>query len=78
MTRTQFAALLMVCAVMSLGGSFGAVFLLQGGDVEAQGSEDPKVLRAQKFELVDGKGRGRGLRRHPRAERWWTAPPGWS
>ena len=58
MTRSQFAILLTLCAAMSLTGSFGAVYLLQGETVEAQ-AKDPELLRARRFELVDGKGKVR-------------------
>jgi hypothetical protein len=58
MNTKQFLAALSVIAVMSLAGSFSAVYLLQGEPVQAQ---DKKAVTGSEYRLVDGNGKLRSL-----------------
>jgi hypothetical protein len=58
MNRKQFVIALAVMGVMSLAGSFGAVYMLQGGPVNAAADN---VVSGSEFRLVDGKGKLRSL-----------------
>src|SRR5687768_5420434 len=58
MNRKQFVIALAVMGVMSLAGSFGAIYMLQGGPVNAAADN---VVSGSEFRLVDGKGKLRSL-----------------
>ncbi|MCB9935976.1 MAG: hypothetical protein H6840_09810 [Planctomycetes bacterium] len=59
MNRTQFALSLAVMGLMSLVGSFVAVYALQGAPVQAQKEEAAEVVKGGGFVLVDKKGNPR-------------------
>jgi hypothetical protein len=58
MNRKQFVVALAVMGFMSLAGSFGAVFLLQGETVHAA---DDGVVKGSEFRLMDSNGKLRSL-----------------
>jgi hypothetical protein len=58
MNRKQFVIALAVMGAMSLAGSFGAVYLLQGEPVQAAADS---IVTGSEFRLVDGNGKLRTL-----------------